>query len=215
MKTPITRQRLRHHFTYCGWMYVVLVVASIFGWDLIYTMTAPRIPPEKQVSFYVAAPGASDQALSAFMQEAWEQVLPDMEDVSYVTLLGSSDVDYTGVMQLSTYIAVGQGDVYMLKREDFRQNAAMGAMLPLEALIESGQLRVPEAVNLNKGYVTLTDPNGNAGERHLFAIPCQELSGFKEKLGINPEDMYLSVMSYSGNQANALKFVQYVLDVMQ
>lgn len=215
MKTPVTRQRLRHHFTYCSWMYVLLIIAASFGWGLVYQMTEPRIPPEKQVTFYVTAPGNSDRALAAFMEKAHQQVLPEMEQVNHVTILGSSQTDYTGVMQLSTYIAVGQGDVYMLRLDDFRQNAAMGAMLPLEELVESGALKVPETVALNKGYVTMTDEEGVPTQRHLFGIPCTDLPGFREKLGFDPTDMFLSVMSYSGNQENALKFVQYLVDEMR
>lgn len=215
MKTPMTRERLKHHLAYGSWKYLILIAAAIFGWNLIYTTTAYRPPEEKKVDFYVCYPAADSDALDAFMQEAWETALPDMEQVSAVTLMGSGGNDYYGAMQLTTYIMAGEGDVYLLKRDDFRSYAAQGAMLPLEELVEAGALRIPETVSLSKGYVTLTDEEAGISEKHLYGIPCAKLAGFARRLGIQAEDMYLCVMAAGKNDENALKFVQYVLDKLQ
>ena len=34
----ITKARVKHHFTYSAWKYVLLVALSIIAWDLIYNM---------------------------------------------------------------------------------------------------------------------------------------------------------------------------------
>jgi len=216
MKTPITRQRIRHHLTYCGWMYILLVIAASFGWNLIYTTTEPRIPPEERLTFYVTATANSDQPLEDFMQKAWETQFPELKEVEHITVLGSSDRDYTGTVQLYTYLFSDQGDVYLLKREDFRSYAGPAVCVDLEAYVNDGTLKIPEGMSLNKGYITLgADFEEMAGERHLYGIPCAALPGFKDKLGIDPSDKYLIVTAYGGNQANALKFVQYLIDTLQ
>ena len=40
MKTPVTKQTLRTHFTYSWWKYALLAVLAVFGIDLLYTVTA-------------------------------------------------------------------------------------------------------------------------------------------------------------------------------
>lgn len=217
MKTPITRERVRHHLTYCGWMYVLLIVVAVFGWNLTYTMTEPRIPPEEQLTFYVTtSAGGTDASLSAFMEEVWEKEFPELKKVGYVGIIGTSERDMAGAVQLHTFLYAHQGDVYLLKREDYRNYGGPAVSLPLEDLVADGTLKIPEGMSVNKGYMTLSaEFEEMAGERHLYAIPCAQLPGFKTKLGIDPRDMYLMVTSYGGNRDNALKFVQYILDNFQ
>jgi len=45
MKTPITKAKLQNHFTYSLWKYALLAVVAIFGWNIVYSMTAYQ-PPE-------------------------------------------------------------------------------------------------------------------------------------------------------------------------
>ena len=47
--TPINKERLRNHLTYSGWKYLLLVIASIFVWNLVYAQTAYRSPQDKRI----------------------------------------------------------------------------------------------------------------------------------------------------------------------
>jgi len=216
MKTPITRERIRHHLTYCGWMYILLIIAASFGWNLIYTTTAPRVPADEQIVFYVTAAANSDQPLAQFMEKTHQEVFPELQKVEHITILGSTARDMAGNMQLHTYLYAQQGDVYLLKREDFRSYAGPAVSLDLESYVNDGTLKIPEGMNINKGYITLgADFEEMAGERHLYGIPCAQLPGFETKLGIDPTDKYLMVTSYGGNRDNTLKFVQHLIDEMR
>ena len=53
MKTPLTKERLKHHLAYNSWKYLLLVVLCVLGWNLIYTTTAYRPPAEKIVDVYL------------------------------------------------------------------------------------------------------------------------------------------------------------------
>ena len=60
MKTPLTKERLKHHLAYNSWKYLLLVVLCVLGWNLIYTTTAYRPPVEKIVDVYLCS-GYGDQ----------------------------------------------------------------------------------------------------------------------------------------------------------
>ena len=42
MRLPSTRERIRTHFQYAWWQYVLLVCLAVFGWNLLYTTTRYR-----------------------------------------------------------------------------------------------------------------------------------------------------------------------------
>ena len=70
MRLPITRERIRTHFHYAWWQYVLLVCLAIFGWNLLYTTTRYRSPESLKVEWYcqgVVAPQAQDK-LDALME---------------------------------------------------------------------------------------------------------------------------------------------------
>ena len=128
MKTPVSAESLRQHFTYNWWKYLLLAVIGFFAVDLLYTVTAPRIPEEKKVEFYIYGYSNQDQ-LDEYMAGVNRDYMPDMEFMG--SHLITNDDTY-GPMMLMTYMAAGEGDVYLLPRDQFLSLAAQGALLPLE-----------------------------------------------------------------------------------
>ena len=113
MKTPLNAESLRQHFTYSWWKYLLVLVAGIFAVNLLMTVTAPRIPEDKRVDFYVY--GLSDaDSLNAYMEKIRSGEMADMESMSSNTFF--QDNNY-GPMQLTTYIAAAEGDLYLLPRD--------------------------------------------------------------------------------------------------
>ena len=127
MKTPLTKDSLRNHLTYSWWKYVLLVCLAAFGWNLIYTMTAYRPPQEKKVVLIAACLGDQD-TMDAYMENIRVNEMSDMEAMS--ALFMYLDEMY-GEMQLSTYIAAAEGDLYILSKDQFQSYAANGAFYPV------------------------------------------------------------------------------------
>lgn len=209
IKTPLTARALKNHFTYGSWKYLLLVVAAVFGWNLIYTTTQYRPPDDKKIDFYVASNSADSEALNAWLEAARLSDFPDMELIEpYVIMEGSED--YASQMQLSTYIMAGEGDVYLLEADRFKTYAAQGAMLPLDAYVADGTIDT-QGLDLSAGYVTIEE----TGERVLAGIPADSLFGLINQFGVDCRGRVLSIMVRSGNESNAVKFVDYLLKHMQ
>ena len=68
IKTPLNKNRLRNHFTYSSWKYIAIVIASIFGWNLLYTMTAYRSPEHLRIDVYIQSGTASQETVNAFFK---------------------------------------------------------------------------------------------------------------------------------------------------
>lgn len=199
MKTPVTKQTLRTHFTYSWWKYTLLIVLAVFGIDLLYTVTAYRSPEEKKVQFYIM--GYSNQeALDAYMASVWQEYLPDMEVVDSHTF--TNDGTYAA-MQLSTYMAAGEGDIYLLPREQFIGSAASGAFVALENDPELLAIFDEAGISLQNGWRR----DSSTGETHLFGIPQSKLPGLTDKYAY-AEDGYLSVLVTNRNDENVMKFLR-------
>ena len=198
MKTPVNKYTLRNHFTYNWWKYLLAILAGTVLVSLLFTVTAPRVPDNKKVEFYIY--GLADaKALDAYMNRVHEEDLPDMEVVSALTMI--QDENY-GPMQLTTYIAVGEGDVYLLPRDEFISMAGSGAFLPLERDEALMAFFTDAGIDLRRGWRTLADSD----ETHLYGIPADLLPSLSTLC--YAKNGYLAVLLNGGNTDNTLRFLR-------
>ena len=198
MKTPVTSKSLREHFTYNWWVYLLIALLAFGLVDLLYTVTAYRSPRDKTIGFYVYG-YVNDTGMSAYMDNIRETEMSDMEEMSSVML--AMDDTY-GPMQLMTYLSAGEGDVYMLPREQFLNYSMSGSMAPLENDTELMALFDAAGVNLQSGWRKETE----TGENHLYGIPQDKLPGLIQYA--YAQDGFLCVPLTGGNQENAMKFLR-------
>ena len=211
IKTPFSKARFRTHMTYNSWKYLVVILASIFGWNILYTMTAYKSPEHLRIDTYIQGSTTSDEAVAAFYKPIWEKYVPDMETVTHVMLTGTSD-DYYSNMQLSVYIMAGEGDIYMLTTQDFKKYAAQGAFIDLSYYIEAGLLDVGD-MDLSAGYVATIDDEGRpTGDTQLFGIPAYTLDGFKSGMNVYNNNLIIGVTAFSHNEENTVKFLNGLIE---
>ncbi len=216
VKTPINAAKLRHHIQYNVWKYALLVIISIFLVDLVYTMTAYRPPEDKRIDVYIQSAGADQDAVDGIFEQMRADLLPDMELIrSYLLVAGGSD-DVAAIQQLSTYIAAGEGDIYLLRGEDFKRYASQGAFVDLSGAIEQGLLHTDD-IDLSSGYVAIqeyddqTDTMVAVSQRRLYGIPLSQLPGFADEFGIYSDGLYMSMTVYNGNDENVIRFMDELL----
>ena len=176
MKTPLTKEKVRNHFTYGSWKYLLLAALAVFGWSLIFTTTAYRSPQDKRIDLYAQTTTTTAENMDAFLEPIWREVTPEMEVVSSVALMNLDD--YSTSMQLTAYMAAGDGDIYFLTEQYFKSFAAAGSFLELDVLVENGTIQV-DGVDLSKGRVAVVteyDENDQpvTAEQHLYGIPLDE-----------------------------------------
>lgn len=199
MKTPLNSAALKQHFTYSWWKYL-LIALLVFGLvDIIFTVTAYRVPPEKKVEFYIYGYMDPSGALQQYLGSVRENEMPEMEEITCMTLVADN---MYGPMQLMTYLAAGEGDVYLLSREEFLSYAASGSLLPLENDEELMAVFTRAGASLQSGWRRNTE----TGESHLYGIPQDRLPGLARYAVA--DDGYLCIIVNNGNDENVLKFMR-------
>ena len=201
----ITKARMRNHFHYFWWQYLILLLVAIFGWNLVYTTTRYQSPEHLKVEWYYE--GYSGQNTYEYAEQLLADVkaerFPDMEEVTF-TMVGMDET--YGQMQLMVWSTAGQGDLYMLLEENFASLAYSGVMADLQPYIDSGVLNV-EGIDLSNSYVT----DEETGETYLVGIPTDSLKGFL-KYEVDPAGKYMGLLINGGNLDNTVKMMAWFLD---
>ena len=72
----LTKKWLKNHMTYSWWKYAVLAAVCILGVNLVFTMTAYRVPEEKKVEVKLSA--QLNQPCSAAVSPLSNEVVADV-----------------------------------------------------------------------------------------------------------------------------------------
>lgn len=195
--TPINKNSIRQHLTYNWWKYLLAVVLLGFAIDLAFTVTEYRPPENKKVELYIY--GYADQdKINEYMSERCGSLMPEMEKTDCTVLMAD---EVYGDMQLSTYLAAGEGDIYILPKDKFISFAENSALFELENTEELWLETGLDPAELKSGW----RKDGDSGEKHLYGIPTEQLPGLKEYSYY--EDGFICVIINNGNDENVIRFM--------
>ena len=202
----ITKHRIKNHWTYCWWKYLLMVVCMVFGVNLFFTMTAYKAPENKKVEIFLCSGWADAEKAQADLWPMLLEVAPDQEEmnVANIDLVGG---EYYSLMQFTTYVAAQQGDIMLLHKNDFAKYSSEGAWdmyADLTPYIENGMIDV-EDMDLTAGTL-----KNEAGEMAVYGIPADVLFGLVD-YSIDPADSLLIVTNYSGNEETCAKLIDAML----
>ena len=144
--TRITRERLKNHWVYSSWKYLLMVVIFVAGWNLTYSVTEYKPPREKRLEMYVLAQAYNDENIRALAAEMAPEFVGeeegDMEALNFYTMsYGGSDDTY-GPQLLMTRLASFEGDIYLVDEETMASFVSQELATPLDDYIASGALHV-------------------------------------------------------------------------
>lgn len=206
----ITKKWLKNHWTYSWWKYLLLVCVCVMGVNVLFTSTAYRPPEEKKIELYVCNGYVDQQSMQDQVSEVFFARFPEQEEMTVMNINLASDDMYVQ-MQFTTYLAAQQGDVLMIPQSHVYQlagEAADNAFLELTPYIESGVID-PEALGVQP--LKLKDSEGIEG---VYAIPADTLYGLFE-LGNAPENSYLCLTAFSGNEDTAAAVLSMLFELYQ
>ena len=216
LKTPVNKTILRHHIAYNFWKYILLVVFSVFIVDMLYTTTAYRVPESKRIDVYIQGTLSTQEHIDQLFERMRTDLLPEVEVIRSAFLLSDSQNEMYAAQQLTTYLAVGEGDLYILQAEDYKRYASQGVFADLGVAIDEGQLDVLD-LDLSGGFVAMQeyDAEKNAlntiGEKRLYGIPTAGLPGLNSEFGIINQNSYISMTVFNGNDVKVLSFLNSLI----
>ena len=219
--TRITKPKWKNHMQYGKVIYIILIAVGLMAGSMLFDMTAPKTPDENKVDIYIV-PSADVTHVSDFTAQllvdgqAYERsrdaangidvdapdYAPALREVNIYSIGYNEDNDDVyGVQAFMVRTMAGEGDVYVVTRAQLESLMDMGGLIPLDDYIAQGVID-PGSRDLTKTTYSEPVEEGKAptGAEHVYAIACEPMrQAFFDLTGVDSQDMFLVVMSYSKN----------------
>lgn len=239
--TKLTREKLKIHFHYSRMAYLIVIALTVMAGNLLYSMTEYRAPNERRIdvelvgNYAETSTDACQQAKAQMLlagQEAERQAdaaagidvtAPDyecaLEEVEIFSIEydenSSSEDSYYSIQKYMVTLAAQEGDIYVISRSQLIELIEQNAVVPLDDYIEQGVLD-PGDRELGKVTFDEYDDDGQAtGERHIYALQADTLTGLSTSMYYNPTGKYLAIMQFSKNQDTAVAVMQEMIDIFE
>ncbi|MBR5288209.1 MAG: hypothetical protein IKU34_06420 [Clostridia bacterium] len=210
MDIRITKAKVKNHWHYSWWKYLVIAVVCVLGVDMLFATTRYRPPADKKIELYLCSGYADASQLYEELWPVFKAASPEQEELTIVNIDLTGNDSYAN-MQFTTYIGAQQGDVLLLPTSYLKalvREGADEALYCLDEYQQSGLLDVP-GVDLNVGMLSNVD-----GTKGLYAIPADSLYGLT-KFNCDPADSMLCVMGFTMNPENAVEIINLMFDLYQ
>lgn len=209
--TRFSWRGLLEHLRKFGVIYLIGIAACLFGTNLLWTMTAPTIPPEQSVIIYLAAGYSNPEPLSGIANEMLTETQKmdntlrsvEFQSLQYI----ESEMDYSGPMTLLARLSVGEGDAFLATHQVMDQLVLGGALLPLDEIVENGWLKRFE---LEPYFVTVKNEETGEEITYLAGLKIDTLDALSEMDAFRNEDAFLAIPANGTNQDTTL----YALEIM-
>ena len=201
----INKTTLRNHIHYDWWKYATGILATIFIWSLITTITRPQTPPEKKLDIYMVG----DYMLLDAVEPIENKILEDFPELLEVNIFNiglQGEMEYVGRQQLMVMLGSQSGDIFTFDEQEFKIIAEQGAFAPLDEYIEELKEFVSEEELEKYKFKALEEE-----EYHYYGVPMEGITLFKET-GYDVSNKVMGVMAYSKNKEKAIEAVKWLLE---
>ncbi len=195
MKSVLNADKLKNHFIYSWWKYLIVLIAGTLGINFLYVVSEPRVPDNQKLEVIVCG-SSLDLDFNVYMEQVCANEMPGILETD-VTVIPD---DETALQYLTVRIGTQGGDLYILPKKHFDTLSSNGALLPLEN--DKELLSILSAFN-PEDFAWGTEVNSR--DIHLYGISLKYLSGLNSFFWLN--DGYLAVLRYGKNLDNAVEFL--------
>lgn len=200
----ITKERLKNHFHYGKWYYVVAIIFAVALVNIVLTVTQPQYPRESRISITMYG-GVADEIVTQKWKNEILEILPDNQ--RQVDIISSANADGSADMVIVARMAATDDDIIILSTEDMKNYAAQGAFVPLDDLI--GREKIKELLGVTDLSKYEMFVEGAPGDQ-IYYLPLNQVEGFDE-IGLNGDNLSIGILMNSTNVQNAVICFEYIM----
>ncbi|MDD3840184.1 MAG: hypothetical protein PHP06_06380 [Clostridia bacterium] len=197
-------ERLKNHFYYDWWKYIVGIIATFIIWSFIATVTRPQVPPEKKLDVYLVGSITYQDELEELSEKMLED-FPDLEEINFLPIQYKGEEDIYGRQKIFVLLGARSGDLFAFSEQDYKEIAGQGAFVNLDPFIDRG------VIEDNTDYQRYRLYADQESEKHLYGIPLEDITIF-DNTSYSYKDKVISVVGYSQNKDNAIKFLKWLIE---
>jgi len=217
--TRMTKDKIKTHWHYHRWIYLLIALLSAFALNMLFTVTAYHPPRERRLDVQLVGMYANAEALTPFAEEALETLpfVSEVEEINFYAISLNGDQDIYGQQKYMVMLGANEGDIYFIDRRNLEQLADMGALAPLDDYIERGILNPGERDLLAVTYPEPPPEEGvsSRGE-HVYALQAEPMYALMDgDVQFDVRDKYMVLMGFSRNQENAALLMDYMMKTFE
>ncbi len=208
--TKFSWRSLREHLRKYLWLYLLGIALGLMGAELLWTMTRPQISNRASVNIYLAAGYSNPEPLEALAPDILARVRADDETIQQVAFESMlyNDQEYTSSMLLVTRLSVGECDAFLASQEAMDALVTSGALTPLDDALAAGWMGQFE---LEPYVVTTEEEEGGAQRTWTAGLRLDSLDALAQMGAFDNRGAFLCVTGSGGNEAAAMKAVEYLV----
>lgn len=202
MRTPLTAARLRQHFGYGWWKYVLALVLTLGLLNLFFAMTGPRVPDNQRVELFVYG-AANEDIFNAYLEDVRVRKFPVQQQFTASVFTDLNE----GMAAMGTRVLAGDGELFLLTNEVYRSYAEQGVLVPLDDHAE--------VITELRGLGISTDDarsQGPDGTLRVYGINVRALPVMESWLYDRSQDHYLCIRVANGNDDTALSLFLWMAE---
>lgn len=211
MNLRVTKERLNDHLSYDWWKYIAILVASIFLWSLLFTMTSPRLTSDKKMELFFIMDGYDANGAERVRAKLYNYLPQDFVDLSFFNYSASDE--YTTSQVLTARISVREGDLYTFAYSDKADKNTFGAYVDRMLFVDFEKL-IADAKAFGSDVLTEEQFNEqNAGKKE-YRTPERLREGYqsyvttKQRALAEAEKLERFIQEYGGAEDEPL-FIRY------
>jgi len=203
-RVKVDRDSIKNHFHYYKWKYIIGILVTVFSWNLLTTITAPKTPADKKIDIFLVG-GYMLQEQADEYAKAIKADFPELLEVNITNIEIEGDMGYAGWQKLMVMTGSQTGDIYSFPEETFKSMAELGNFMPLDDYKELLSHFSEEQL---KNYTFTTE---YIPEPKIYGVPISDVESIGKSFFIT-ENAVMGVTSYSQNSEKAVEVLKWIIE---
>lgn len=117
MDNKYTKERIHNHLSYDWFKYIIVLLAAVAGWILLFALTAPGVPESEIINIYIFSPQASQEELDKledYLQYRYDEEYGTEGRIQQVNVVWNSSSTVDSAQKMVNLLAGRNGDILIM-----------------------------------------------------------------------------------------------------
>ena len=203
-KSSLNKGKVKNHFQYDKWKYILGIVIVIFSWSMLSTVTAPRTPADKKVDFFLVGGYMMEDGSAEYANTILDE-FPELMEINFLNITLGDEMEYASRQRLMVMVGSQTGDIFSFTDDEFELMAELGIFIPLDDYPELLSNFTEEELEAGT-YATEDDPTPR-----IYGLPISGVEPMNSSF-YNSENSLMGVTAYSQNIEKSVEVLQWIIE---
>lgn len=203
-QSKLNKGKIKNHFQYDKWKYILGIALVIFSWSMLSTVTAPRTPADKKVDFFLVGGYMMTDESTEYANTILDE-FPELLEVNFFNITLGDEMEYASRQRLMVMVGSQTGDIFSFTEDEFEMMANSGIFIPLDDYPELLSHFTEEELEAGT-FITEDDPTPR-----IYGVPVSGVNPMSSSF-YNTDNSLMGITAYSQNSEKAVEVLQWIIE---